>query len=93
MSRLANEISNDILEDLNNVDLATDVGRKIAEARDFTRIYHDKFSRGTVGSLLSKKAITLCLFVASRSIPLYASLFQWPVRYKVSSCVRGIKTY
>lgn len=56
MSRLANEISNDILEDLNNVDLATDVGRKIAEARDFTRIYHDKFSRGTVGSLLAKKA-------------------------------------
>ena len=56
MARLANEIANDVLEDLNNVDLATDVGRAIAEARDFTRIYHDKFSRGTVGSLLAKKA-------------------------------------
>ena len=56
MARLANEIAPIILKDLDNVDASTLLGKQIADARDFTKIYHDKFSRGTVGQIMAKKS-------------------------------------
>jgi hypothetical protein len=56
MARLANEIAPIILKDLDDVDASTLLGKQIADARDFTKIYHDKFSRGTVGQIMAKKS-------------------------------------
>lgn len=55
MARLATEASEIILKDLDAVDPSTALGRAISEARDYTLVYHNKFTRGTVGNILAKK--------------------------------------
>ncbi len=53
-ARIANNVADAILEDLGAVDGSTDVGRKINQARAFSREMHEVFDRGVVGRLLKR---------------------------------------
>lgn len=55
-ARLAGEVADAILRDLDAIQPSDDFGRAIFDARSFSKQLHDKFSKGTVGSLLQKKA-------------------------------------
>lgn len=53
-ARIANQVAEAILKDLGAVDGATDIGRKINEARAFSRTLHETFDQGTVGKVLNR---------------------------------------
>lgn len=51
-ARIANQIADGILMDLDAVDAATPLGKSINEARAFSRALHEKFDTGAVGRIL-----------------------------------------
>lgn len=53
-ARIANEIADAILQDLDAVDAQGEVGRAIADARAFSRALHETFDRGAVGRILKR---------------------------------------
>jgi len=55
-ARLAGEVADAILRDLDAIQPADEFGLAVFNARSFSKQLHDKFSKGTVGSLLQKKA-------------------------------------
>jgi len=55
-ARLAGEVADAILSDLDSIQPLDDFGRAVFEARSFSKQFHDKFTRGTVGDLLQKKS-------------------------------------
>lgn len=53
-ARIANEIADAILMDLDAVDPTTELGRSINDARAFSRALHEKFDTGAVGKMLNQ---------------------------------------
>lgn len=54
-ARVANEIADAILRDLEGADSLPDgVGRTITDAREFSRVLHEMFDQGTVGAILNR---------------------------------------
>jgi hypothetical protein len=53
-ARIANEVAEAILKDLGAVDGSTAVGRKINQARAYSRTLHETFDQGTVGKALNR---------------------------------------
>jgi len=55
-ARLAGEVAETILRDLEAIQPVNEAGLAIFNARAFSRQFHEKFTRGTVGDLLQKKS-------------------------------------
>lgn len=55
-ARLAGEVADAILRDLDSIPASDEFGLAIFNARSYSKQLHDKFSKGTVGNLLQKKA-------------------------------------
>lgn len=53
-ARIANDVAEAILKDLGAVDGSTDIGRKINDARAFSRALHETFDTGAVGRILNR---------------------------------------
>lgn len=55
-ARLAGEVAQTILDDLDKISPRGQIGKAIFDARSFSKQFHDKFRKGTVGNLLQKKS-------------------------------------
>ena len=55
-ARLAGEVAQTILDDLDKISPQGQIGKAIFDARSFSKQFHDKFRKGTVGNLLQKKS-------------------------------------
>lgn len=53
-ARIANDIAEAILKDMGALDGSSDIGRKINEARAFSRALHETFDTGAVGRILQR---------------------------------------
>lgn len=53
-ARIANDVAEAILKDLGAIDASSEIGRKINEARAFSRALHETFDTGAVGRILQR---------------------------------------